>query len=107
MSHSSSPKSYVPLDQFLDGIISRFFTHQFVNWRDHITPRLLGSFLRDRLFLLRTRSDRRLGVVGQDLCHAKHRELVAVAALAARILAAALLERDDLGTALVLKHFDR
>src|SRR4029078_7889083 len=35
------------------------------------------------------------------------RNLVAIAALAARILAAALLECDDLGAALVLQHFAR
>src|ERR1700736_6639161 len=57
------------------------------------------------LLPLRPRADRRLGVVGEDLGDAKHRDLVAIAALAARILAAALLERDHLRTALVVEHF--
>src|SRR6202042_1864163 len=38
---------------------------------------------------------------------AQHRDLVAIAALAARILAAALLERNHFGAALVLQHFGR
>src|SRR5215475_10236758 len=42
------------------------------------------------LFLLRPRADRRLGVVGEDLGDAKHRELVAIAALAAGVLATPL-----------------
>src|SRR5215469_7172914 len=76
--------------------------------------RLLGGFGRSlvavvrrlgHLFLLRPRADRRLGVVGEDLGDAKHRELVAIAALAARVLAAALLERDHLRAALVVQHF--
>src|SRR3984957_4090082 len=54
---------------------------------------------RHHLLALRARSDRRLVVVGQDLGDAKHRDLVAITALAARILAAALLERDDFGSA--------
>src|ERR1700760_952464 len=57
------------------------------------------------LFLLRPRADRRLGVVGEDLGDAKQRELVAIAALAARVLAAALLERDHLRPPLVVQHF--
>src|SRR6185312_8966182 len=55
-----------------------------------------------RLLTLWPRADARLVVVGQDLGDPQHRDLVAVPALAARVLAAALLERDDLGTALVL-----
>src|SRR6266481_2423299 len=65
----------------------------------------LGGDCRDRLFLLRPGSDRRLLIIGQDLGDPQHRDLVAITALAARILAAALLERDDLGAALVLQHF--
>src|SRR5258705_13910178 len=67
----------------------------------------VGGGCRDRFFLFRPRSDRRVFVVGQDLGDPQHRDLVAIAALAARILAAALLERDDLGAALVLQHFGR
>src|SRR3984957_7173924 len=63
--------------------------------------------LRRHLLALRARSNARLVVVGQDLGDAKHRDLVAIAALAAGILAAALLERDDFGSALVLQHFAR
>src|SRR4051794_29710099 len=48
-----------------------------------------------------------LGAVRQDLRDAQHGDLVAIAALAARVLAAALLESDDLGTALVVEHLDR
>src|ERR1700733_1414002 len=59
----------------------------------------------DRLLALRARSDGRFVIVGQDLGDAQHRDLVAITALAARILAAALLERDDLRAALVLQHF--
>src|SRR5262245_21629261 len=95
------------LDQFLDGIISLF-----------VAPKLKRSFLlalgRLRrcitalggacdLFLLRTRADGRLRVVGQDLGNAQYRDFVAVTALAARILAAALLEGDDLRSALVVQ----
>ena len=57
-----------------------------------------------RLLPLRPRTDGRFCVIGQDLGDAKHRDLVAIAALAARILAAALLERDHLRSALVLQH---
>src|SRR5262249_33247034 len=38
----------------------------------------------------------RLAALGEDLRDADHRELLAVTNLAARVLAAALLERDDL-----------
>src|SRR5258708_6553440 len=92
------------LNQFLDGIISRFVTPRRVK-RDK--PALRGSLCRRRssLFTLRPRSDRRRFAVGEDLGDAKHRDLVAIAALAARILAATLLERDHLGSTLVLQHF--
>src|ERR1700756_2860037 len=59
------------------------------------------------LLLLRPRADRRLGVVGEDFGDGKHRDLVAITALAARVLAAALLERDHLRTPLVLQYFGR
>src|SRR5450759_2696031 len=52
----------------------------------------------------RRRRFRRLGAVGQGLGVADHRELVAVAALAARILAPAILEGDYLVAARVLEH---
>src|SRR4029077_10852541 len=58
----------------------------------------------DHLLAPGARSDGRLVVVGQDLGDAQHRDLVAITALAARILAAALLERDDLRATLVLQH---
>src|SRR6202022_520195 len=94
----------ISLDQFLDGIISRFFTPHTVK-RD--VAALRGSLCRRRsgLFSLRPRTDRRRLAVGEDLGDAKHRDLVAIATLAARILAAPLLERDHLGAALVLQHF--
>src|SRR5205823_6444861 len=43
-----------------------------------------------------------LSALGEDLGNADHRELLAMAALAARILAPALLERDDLFAAALL-----
>src|SRR5882672_3609757 len=121
------------LDQFLDGIISIFVELQLLSLfalgggllgarfgRSLLGNRLLGRSLflcglgrlvvaigrcrYDGLLPLRPRSDRRRLVIGQDLGDAQHRDLVAIAALAARILAAALLERDHLGAALVLQH---
>src|SRR6202012_2173517 len=46
----------------------------------------------------------RLLALGQNLGHADQRELLAMADLAARILAPALLERDDLRPARLLEH---
>src|SRR5262245_22204852 len=46
-----------------------------------VRSRRLGAVValrRGNLFLLRPRSDRRLGVVGEDLGDAKHRDLVAI-----------------------------
>src|ERR1700751_1702443 len=101
----------VSLDQFLDGIISLFINSRRSSsprscWHQAWPPptwlatgRLVVAFgggSRDRLFPLRPRSDRRLLAIGQNLGDAQYRDLVAIAALAARILAAALLERDDL-----------
>src|SRR3569833_321667 len=77
---------------------------------------LLGGFGRsvafsrrrlDLLFLLRARSDRRRLAVGQDLGDADHGDLVTVTTLALRILAAALLEGNNLRAALVVEHFRR
>ena len=48
-----------------------------------------------------------LGPVGQDLGDPDQREFLPVAALAARILAAALLEGDDLRAAALIQHFGR
>src|SRR6185437_9696604 len=66
----------------------------------------LGFRLRLRLALgSRRRRLGRPGPASQDLGDTDHRELVAVAALAPRILAAALLEGDHLVAARVLEHF--
>src|SRR6185437_5834782 len=59
----------------------------------------LGLALGPRLGLFRG-----LGAAGQYLGDADYREVMAVTALAARILAPALLERDDLVAAGVLEH---
>src|SRR3954471_6587436 len=76
--------------------------------RDQLCGGLFGRGLwLDDLFPLRTRPLGGLGAVRQDLRDAQHGDLVAIAALAARVLAAALLESDDLGTALVVEHLDR
>ncbi len=73
--------------------------------------KLCGGFFGGRslgdLLPLRTRALGGLGAVRQDLGDTEDRDLVAIAALAARILAAALLERDDLRPALVVEHLDR
>src|SRR3954463_11336839 len=87
--------------QFLDGIISilitLFFRRLFAAGCARCLSRVFLNGLGHRLFALRPWPDRGLVAVGQDLGDAQHRDFVAVAALAARILAAALLERDHLG----------
>src|SRR5882672_1590714 len=54
--------------------------------------RLVVAGCRLGLRFLRSRAFCRLGVVGEDLGVSQHRDLVAIAALAPRILATALLE---------------
>src|SRR5215831_17173345 len=85
------------LDQFLEGIISLFSHANF------FAKSLFFGCGSRYLRLLRPRADGGLGIVGEDLGNAKHRELVAVAALATRVLAPALLEGDHLRAALVLQ----
>src|SRR5262249_14546898 len=113
-------KLTVLLSQFLEGIISLFVTfRRWLFCRRlfclslgarfcralcvGLCRRLLGGGLflrrlvalftccRRHLFLLRPRADGGLGVVGENLGDAKHRELVAIAALAPRVLAPPLL----------------
>src|SRR5882757_9110582 len=108
------------LSQFLEGIISIFVARlgsritfwQFCRDLRAETPsaalgRLVFAGHRFSLRLLRPRALGRLGVVGQNLGDSQHRDLVAIAALAARVLAATLLERDDLRPTLVLQHLGR
>src|SRR5262245_3068760 len=85
------------------GRLRAFFRRRLVACRLRRRPgfRLLAARLRLGFRLV---ARRRLLPVSEDLGDADQREFLAVAALAPRVLAPALLERDDLVAALVPDH---